>query len=110
MILFNSFFDCHCIPDILKRAAIVPVYKSGERSNPFNYRPISLTAILMKILERIVRKQVVQFLTDNNFLNSTQHDFREGRSSICSFKCLRRHSTYDFRSKCCCRHDLLRFC
>ena len=77
MILFNSFFDCHYIPDILKRAAIVPVYKSGERSNPNNYRPISLTPILMKILERIV-----QFLTDNNFLNSTQHGFREGRSCL----------------------------
>ena len=82
MILYNSFFDCHYIPDILKRAAIVPVYKSGERSNPINYRPISLTPILMKILERIVRKQVVQFLTDNNFLNSTQHGFREGRSCL----------------------------
>ena len=83
-ILFNSFFDCHYdyIPDILKRAAIVPVYKSGEKSNPINYRPISLTPILMKILERIVRKQVVQFLTDNNFLNSTQHGFREGRSCL----------------------------
>ena len=61
---------------------IVPVYKSGEKSNPINYRPISLTPILMKILERIVRKQVVQFLTDNNFLNSTQHGFREGRSCL----------------------------
>ena len=82
MILFNSFLGCHYIPDILKRAAIVPVYKSGERSNPINYRPISLTPILMKILERIVRKQVVQFLTDNNFLNSTQHGFHEGRSCL----------------------------
>ena len=70
MILFNSFFDCHYIPDILKKAAIVPVYKSGERSNPINYPPISLTPILMKILERIVRKQVVQFLTDNTFVIS----------------------------------------
>ena len=48
MILFISFFDCHYIPDNLKRAAIVPVYKSGERSNPINYRPISLTPIFMK--------------------------------------------------------------
>ena len=82
MILFNSFFDCHYISDILKRDSIVPVYKSGERSNPINYLPISLTPILMNILERIVRKQVVQFLTDNNFLNSTQDDFREGRSCL----------------------------
>ena len=36
----------------------------------------------MKILEGIVRKQVVQFLTDDNFLNSTQHGFREGRSCL----------------------------
>ena len=36
----------------------------------------------MKIPERIVRKQVVQFLTDNNFFNSTQHGFREGRSCL----------------------------
>ena len=70
------------IPDILKRTAIVPVYKSGEGSNPINYCPISPTPILMKILERIVRKHVVQFLTDNNFLNSTQHGFREGRSCL----------------------------
>ena len=82
MILFNSFFDCHHIPDIWKRAIIVPVYKSGERSNPINYRPISLTPILIKILERIVRKQAVQFLTDKHFLNSTQHGFCEGRSCL----------------------------
>ena len=61
---------------------ILSKYKSGERSNPINYRPISLKPILMKILERIVRKQVVQFLTDNNFLNSTQHGFCEGRSCL----------------------------
>ena len=63
-------------------AAIVPVYKSGERSNPINYRPISLTPILRKILERIVRKLVLQFLTDNNILTSTQYGFREGRSCL----------------------------
>ena len=82
MILFNSFFDCYYTPDILKGAAIVPAYKSGERNNPNNYRPISLAPILMKIPERIVCKQVVQFLTDNNFLDSTQHGFRERRSCL----------------------------
>ena len=44
------------IPSCLKTAAIVPVYKGGGPSSPSNYRPISLTPILMKIFERVVRK------------------------------------------------------
>ena len=42
----------------------------------------SLLSLQLRILERIVHKQVVQFLTDNTFLNSTQHGFREGRSCL----------------------------
>ena len=45
-------------------AAIVPIYKSGDKSLPSNYHPISLTPILMKIFERVIRKQVTQFLTE----------------------------------------------
>ena len=81
-IVFRSMFDCHYIPDMLKRAAIVPIFKSGDKSQPANYHPISLTPIIMKILERIVRKQVVKFLTKNDYLNPTQHGFREGRSCL----------------------------
>ena len=51
------------IPDCFKRAAIVPIYKSGDKLLPSNYSPISLTPILMKIFERVIRKQVTQFLT-----------------------------------------------
>ena len=50
------------IPSCLKTAAIVPVYKGGGPSSPSNYRPISLTPILMKIFERVVRKQVITFM------------------------------------------------
>ena len=47
-----------------------------------NHRPISLTPILMKIFERVIRKQVNQFLTEWGYLNSSQHGFREGRSCM----------------------------
>ena len=70
------------IPECLKRAAIVPIYKSGDKSLPSNYRPISLTPILMKIFERVIRKQVAQFLTERGYLNSSPHGFREGRSCL----------------------------
>ena len=65
-----------------KRAAIVPVFKSGDRTAPSNYRPISLTSVIIKVLERIIRKQIVAFLVSKGYLNPTQHGFREGRSCL----------------------------
>ena len=82
IILFNKFLNEGVIPDVLKRAAILPVFKNGDRSIPANYRPISLTPILMKIFERIARKQIVNFLSQHNIFNPTQHGFREGRSCL----------------------------
>ena len=80
--LFIQSLESGIIPECLKRAAIVPIFKSGDKSLPSNYRPISLTPILMKIFERVIRKQVTQFLTERGYLNSSQHGFREGRSCM----------------------------
>ena len=82
VLLFKSSLETGIIPSQLKRAAIVPVYKGGDKSLPVNYRPISLTSILMKIFERIIRKQIVAFLTREGLFNPTQHGFREGRSCL----------------------------
>ena len=76
------FIQSGIIPECLKTAAIVPIYKSGDKSQPSNYRPISLTPIIMKIFERVIRKQVTQILTESGYLNSSQHGFREGRSCL----------------------------
>ena len=80
--LFIQSLESGIIPDCLKRAAIVPIYKSGDKLLSSNYRPRSLTLILMKIFERVIRKQVTQFLTERGYLNSSQHGFREGRSCL----------------------------
>ena len=47
---------------------------------PYRPSPISLTPMLLKIFERVVRKQVITFLTKRDKFNSSQHGFREGRS------------------------------
>ena len=47
-----------------------------------NYRPISLTSVICKVLERIIRKQLFSFLDQKGCLNSTQHGFRPGRSCL----------------------------
>ena len=67
---------------VLKRTAILPVFKISDRSLPAHYRPISLTPILMKIFERIARKQIVNFSSQHNIFNTTQHGFRQGRSCL----------------------------
>ena len=46
------------------------------------YRPVSLTPILMKIMEKIVRKKMVAFLSENNLFDHNQHDFMKGRSCL----------------------------
>ena len=61
--LICKSFSENNIAQCLKSAAIVPVYKGGGASIPSNYRPISLTSIMMKILERVIRKQIIAFMT-----------------------------------------------
>ena len=66
----------------LKRAVIVPILKSGDKSIPGNYRPISLTSSISKVFERIIWKQVLAILEQKGLLNNSQHGFRSGRSSL----------------------------
>ena len=70
------------VPQVLKEQYVAPVFKKGEKTDPANYRPVALTSHLIKIYERIVRKQIVAFLEENNSLSSTQHGFRQGRSCL----------------------------
>ena len=81
-ILFRKSLDSGDIPAILKRAAIVPIFKGGDRTCPSNYRPISLTPVLMKLFECIISKQVISFLVVNKLLNPSQHGFRENQSCL----------------------------
>ena len=58
------------------------VYKKGERSNPANYRPISLTCIICKTLEHIVASSIRKHLSKLNIFYELQHGFREKRSAL----------------------------
>ena len=50
------------IPQDLKTEYITPIYKKGNKTDPANYRPISLTSHVTKIFERVIRTQLVDFL------------------------------------------------
>ena len=56
------------------------LYKKASRADPKNYRPVSLTSIICKLLEKIVRKRVLNHLQKNSILIDNQHGFRNRRS------------------------------
>ena len=65
-----------------KKAAIVPILISVDRTVPSNDRPISLTSVIIKVFERVICKQIVTFLISKGHLNPTQHGFRGGHSCL----------------------------
>ena len=66
---------------ILKRKANVTAkYKKGDKSLASNYRPISLTCILCKVLEHIPASNIVRHLDGQGLMYNLQHGFREKRS------------------------------
>ena len=80
--IFNMPLKLGKLPEGVALAIITPIYKSGDKSLPVNYRPVGLPNHLTKILERILSKEIIQHLEFNNLMNPTQHGFRIGRSTI----------------------------
>ncbi len=77
-ILFQKSYSSGTLPSDWKLANIVPVHKKGSKSDVENYRPISLTSLVVKVMERIVRDQLMQKC--NNLLDPRQHGFLAGKS------------------------------
>ena len=77
-VTFQSSLDIGELPNIWKLTNGVPIFKKGDRENPRNYRPVSLTCIVCKILEHIVLSNISSCLAI--FLSNSQHGFRRGLS------------------------------
>ena len=70
------------VPTLWKLAKVCPIFKKGDRLDPLNYRPVSLTCIICKICETIIRNKIVEHLESNDLLSSKQHGFRQRRSTL----------------------------
>ena len=81
-ILFQQSLDSGKLPQDWKDANVTPLFKKGSRLNYSNYRPVSLTSQIVKIIERCVLDHVQKILKDNNFINSCQHGFQAGCSCV----------------------------
>ena len=65
------------IPKELKVAKIIPLFKKGDKHQTTNYRPISLLNVISKVLEKIVARQLTEYLETNNLLHNKQFGFRK---------------------------------
>ncbi len=80
--ILNLSFSTGVVPEQLKMAKVVPVYKSGDKMSCDNYRPISLLNTFSKIMEKIVANRIITFLNDNNLISKWQFGFRKKHSTI----------------------------
>ena len=81
--IFQHSIDNSEIPEILKLGYICPILKpSSIRERPSAWRPVSLTSHVIKTLERVLRKTIVNFLELNNLLDPNQHGSRRKRSCL----------------------------
>ena len=81
-LLFQASLNQSTIPADWRHARVSPIYKSGkdDRSKPANYRPISLTCLICKVMEHIVCSHLMGHLESNNILSELNHAFRKKRS------------------------------
>ena len=75
--LFQNSLNSRLVPNQWKSALVTPIFKKGDKHNPANYRPVSLTSICCKVLEHIVAKALLCHLESNKILIENQHGFRQ---------------------------------
>ena len=79
-IIYSQSLEHVILPQDWLSANIIPVFKRGDRSIPANYRLISLTSVLCKVMEHTIFHHIMSFFTSQNFLNPQQHGFRPNHS------------------------------
>ena len=80
--IFTLSFNQGIVPQQLKVAKVIPIFKTGSQTSMDNYRPISLLCVFSKILEKIMFNRLSTFLENNNILCPEQFGFRKLHSTI----------------------------
>ena len=78
--IINKSFSEGKFPHAMKLADVYPLFKSKDRTEPNNYRPISLLLTLSKLLEKVMYTWVYNFLTETDQIYNSQYGFRTGHN------------------------------
>ena len=79
--IINMSISKGVYPDSLKIARVSPIFKKGVKSDPNNYRPISVLSLINKVFEKVLHARLYSYLNKYNILYEYQFGFREGHST-----------------------------
>jgi len=79
--IFNKSVYTGIFPERLKYSIVKPFHKKGTKTDPTNYRPISMLTAFSKVLEKVLYNRLLDYLNSNNLLNSQQFRFRKRLST-----------------------------
>uniref|UniRef100_A0A803JG40 Reverse transcriptase domain-containing protein n=1 Tax=Xenopus tropicalis TaxID=8364 RepID=A0A803JG40_XENTR len=79
-LIFQDSLRSGMVPRDWRIANVVPLFKKGSRSQPENYRPVSLTSVVGKLLEGVIRDRVLEYIAVHNTISLCQHGFMRNRS------------------------------
>ena len=85
--VFNMSLQEGIVPLEWKEANITPLFKKGSRNKSVNYRPVSLTSVICKLLETIIRDHMMDSLVKHKLINTSQHGFLKARSCLTNLLC-----------------------
>ena len=81
-IIINSSFREACLPIEWLYSLVIPSHKKESRSEPLNYRPVSLTSVPCKVAEKVIVSKLMPYLEENHLLSSQQFGFRSKYSTV----------------------------
>ena len=79
--IFTTSIKTNQIPTEWKKAKVSAIYKKGDKSQAGNYRPVSLTSVVCKVMEKLVRDHIMKHMTNNDLFTEKQYGFMAGRST-----------------------------
>ena len=79
-IIFSKSLESGVVPQDWRDANVTPIFKKGAKNSPDNYRPVSLTSIPCKIMESIMKDEIIDYLLRYQLINPSQHGFMPNKS------------------------------
>ena len=73
LIIFNKSYDEGKIPEMWRYANVIPVYKKGLKTLALNHQPVSLTCVICKLMEKILKCRLMTELSQKKWLTDVQH-------------------------------------
>jgi Reverse transcriptase (RNA-dependent DNA polymerase) len=80
--IYEKSLESSTVPSDWKKANITAIFKKGDESSSSNYRPISLTSHVCKVLESIVRDSILDHVKKHELIRESQHGFAKNKSCL----------------------------